>query len=271
MSARAFHPVVWWLWAASIALCLARANSFYLSCIVVLIAGIVVRQKSEDAPWALSFTWALKIGLWIVSIRVLFGVIVGVPMAGRTLFTLPLLPLPSWMTGIRIGGPVMQERLLTSTREGIMLAAIIAILAAASSLTNPHRLLRSLPLVVYEFGVAVVIATSMVPQLVASVKRIREAQKIRGQNLRGLKSWRRVALPLLEDALSRSLDLAASMDSRGYGITRRRTKYRPTSWQLNEYFLVLASGFALIIPMFSLFLVAMPLALAPRQNFRVAA
>ena len=229
-----------------------------------------MKEKSEDAPWAKSFAWALRIGLWIVSIRIIFGVFLGVPIAGRTLFTLPTLPLPSWMAGIRIGGPVTQERLLFSTREGILLAVIIAVLAAASSLTNPHQLLRSLPVIVYEFGVAVVIATSLAPQLVTSVTRIRQAQMMRGQNLKGVRSWRRVALPLLEDALSRSLDLAASMDSRGYGISRSRSKYRVTKWQINEYVVAVASGLALFNPILSLILSSMPLLLAPRQKILVA-
>ena len=57
---------------------------------------------------------------------------------------------------------------------------------------------------------------------------------MRGQSLRGFASWRRVAIPLLEESLARSLDLAAAMDSRGYGVSKKRSRYRPIKWQLAD-------------------------------------
>jgi energy-coupling factor transporter transmembrane protein EcfT len=80
-----------------------------------------------------------------------------------------------------------------------------------------------MPVFIYEFGVALVIATSVLPQLVTSASRIKTAQKMRGIERRG---WKGVALPLLEESLARSLDLAAAMDSRGYGYSRQRSRYR---------------------------------------------
>ena len=242
---RALHPLAWWIWAGSLAIAIAEASSVLLACVLVGAVAIVVHTKSENAPWSKSFQWSLKVGLWVIAIRVMTGILIGVPTAGRTLFTIPQLPLPSWMPGIRVGGIVTYERLVSTAHEGIMLAAIIAMLGAAASLASPHRLLRSLPVMVYEFGVAVVIATSVLPQLVSSSTRIREAQRLRGQNIRGLRGWKRLALPLLEDALARSLDLAAAMDSRGYGFSRKRSRYRPNSWRLSEY-LICTSAIASI-------------------------
>ena len=80
-----------------------------------------------------------------------------------------------------------------------------------------------MPIFIYEFGVALVIATSVLPQLVSSATRIKSAQKMRGIERRG---WAGVALPLLEESLARSLDLAAAMDARGYGYSRHRSRYR---------------------------------------------
>jgi energy-coupling factor transporter transmembrane protein EcfT len=135
------------------------------------------------------------------------------------------------MPGIRIGGAVTFERLSSAITEGILICAIIVIFGAATSLTSPHKLLRVLPVYIYEFGISIVIATSVLPQLVTSLARIRQAQKLRGQSLRGFTSWRRVAIPLLEESLARSLDLAAAMDSRGYGLNKKRSKYRPIKWR----------------------------------------
>lgn len=265
---RVLHPLAWWIWAGSIAIGIAKMSSVLLALATVGAVAIVVARKSENAPWSKSFQWSLKVGVWIIAIRTLTGILIGVPTVGRTLFRIPQIRLPTWMPGIRIGGIVTAERLTATVHDGIILAAIIALLGAAASLASPHRLLRSLPVMVYEFGVAVVIATSVLPQLVSSAARIREAQKLRGQDVRGLRSWRRLALPLLEDALARSLDLAAAMDSRGYGFSRKRSKYRPNSWQLSEYLICISALAAIARPIFVIAAALMAVVAVPSQKIK---
>lgn len=263
---RILHPLIWWIWAACLAIAVAKSSSLLIASITVGAVAFVVSSKSEDAPWSRSFWWSLKIGLWVIVIRLLTGILIGVPGYGRVLFKLPQLPLPSWMVGIRIGGSVTSERLISTAHDGIVLAAIIALLGAAASLASPHRLLRSLPVMIYEFGVAVVIATSVLPQLVTSSSRIRQAQKLRGQDTRGINGWRRLALPLLEDALARSLDLAAAMDSRGYGFSRRRSRYRPSRLGLAEYLLCAYAILALLKPSLAPISAVLALLTTPSQK-----
>jgi energy-coupling factor transport system permease protein len=71
---------------------------------------------------------------------------------------------------------------------------------------------------------AVVVALSVAPQLVESVQRVRRARKLRGGPTGGRHALRTIAIPVLEDALERSLRLAAAMDSRGYGRTGAATR-----------------------------------------------
>ena len=241
MTKSSLHPFKWWLWSIGLAIATVRFDStwFSLSCVGVVM--VVVYSFREEAPWAKSFEWTLKLALWILGVRTFVGIAIGVPIPGTELFKLPVLPLPSWMPGIRIGGAVTWERLSSSLTEGLLICSIILIFGAAASLTSPHRLLRVLPIYIYEFAVAVVIATSVLPQLVGSVKRIRMAQRLRGQNTRGFTSWKRVAIPLLEESLARSLDLAAAMDSRGYGVSKKRSRYRPISWRFKDSLVVLSA------------------------------
>lgn len=241
MTKSLLHPFTWWLWAIGLAIAIVRFDRtwFSLSCVGVVM--MVVYRFREDAPWAKSFEWTLKLALWILGVRTFVGIAIGVPIPGTELFKLPVFPLPSWMPGIRIGGAVTWERLSSSLTEGLLICSIILIFGAATSLTSPHRLLRVLPIYIYEFAVAVVIATSVLPQLVSSVKRIRMAQRLRGQNTRGFTSWKRVAIPLLEESLARSLDLAAAMDSRGYGVSKKRSRYRPISWRFKDSLIVLSA------------------------------
>jgi len=240
MKKLSFHPLTWWIFSGAVAVAIARANSPVFAIAAVGVMAVIVFSLRDDAPWGRSFNATLRLSLWIISIRALIGVLIGVPIPGTTLFTIPTLPLPAWMPGIRIGGAVTLERLNSSISEGIIICAILIVFGAAASLTSPHRLLRVLPVYVYEFGISVVIATSVLPQLVSAVSRIRMAQRLRGQKTHGVKAFKRIALPLLEESLARSLDLAAAMDSRGYGISKKRSKYRPIKWARVDVAVVIA-------------------------------
>jgi energy-coupling factor transport system permease protein len=136
--------------------------------------------------------------------------------------------MPSWYTGVRIGGPVPADAVLSAATDGLRLACLLCCIGAANTLANPKRALRMLPGALYELGVAVTVALSVAPQLVESVARVRSARRLRGAGRAGaggrrLGVLRGVAIPVLHDALDRSLRLAAAMDARGYGRTGRAT------------------------------------------------
>jgi energy-coupling factor transport system permease protein len=197
--------------------------------LVVLLASVTVLARRTDAPWALSFRLYLYLGLLVVTLRVVFRVVFGGGFGTTVLLDLPEIPLPDWAAGITLLGPVTSEALLSGLYDGMRLAAIIICVGAANSLANPRRLLASLPPALYEVGTAVVIAMSLFPQLAESVQRVRRARRLRGDPGRGVGALRRIVVPVLEDALERSLSLAASMDARGYGragelsVAQRRT------------------------------------------------
>ena len=124
---------------------------------------------------------------------------------------------------MRLGGPVTLEGLLAAAYDGLRLAAILACLGAANALASPRRLLRYVPATLYDVGTAVVVALTYAPQMVQDAGRVRAARRLRGHSTRGLRSIARLAVPVMAGALDRSLDLAASMESRGYGRAVHRT------------------------------------------------
>src|SRR5690606_27730120 len=101
--------------------------------------------------------------------------------------------------------------------DGLRLATILACLGAANALADARRLLRSVPGALYEAGVALVVAMSFAPRLIVDARRVRQAHRLRGRTARGLRGLGRVAMPVLEGSLERSLELAAATDSRGFG------------------------------------------------------
>ena len=81
----------------------------------------------------------------------------------------------------------------------------------------PVGFCRAMPGALYEAGVAITVAVSFAPQLATAAVRVRRARRLRGRPSSGVRSWLGIALPVLEDALERSIELAAAMDSRGFG------------------------------------------------------
>ncbi len=214
---RALHPIAWWIWALGLATVASRTTNPLLLAVLLAVVGYVVVARRGDAPWARSFSTYLLLGLVVIGIRVVFNALLGAGDDGRVLFVLPQLDLPAWAAGIELGGPVTAEDLLAALYEGLRLAVLLCCVGAANTLANPRRALRSLPPALYELGVAVVVALTVAPQLVESVQRVRRARRLRGAPGKGLRAVKAIAVPVLEDALARSLQLAASMDSRGYG------------------------------------------------------
>lgn len=175
------------------------------------------------------------------------SILIGVPTPGHTLLSLPSIPLPNWMAGITLGGKVTSERVISTIIESLNIASIIVLFGAATALTNPRAVLRSIPPIFYEVGMVLVIATTLTPQLVGNLKRIRIAQKMRGINNSRFLSWRQIAMPLLEDSLARALDLAAAMESRGYGQSRKRSKYRSEKFTFRDLLFLVTSIVLLVV------------------------
>ncbi|MCD9200131.1 energy-coupling factor transporter transmembrane component T [Aeromicrobium wangtongii] len=221
---RDLHPGAWWIWSLGLAAAVSRMANPILIVLVVLVACFVVLARRTEAPWAMSFRFYLYLGLLIIGIRVVFRILVGGSGGGPVLFTLPSIPLPEAVRGIELLGPVTRDSLLAALYDGMRLAAIVICVGAANTLANPKRLLKSMPPALYEVGTAIVVALSVFPQLAESVQRVRRARRLRGDPGKGIGSLRRIIVPVLEDALERSMTLAAGMDARGYGRSGEATR-----------------------------------------------
>ncbi|MEG3626462.1 energy-coupling factor transporter transmembrane component T [Streptomyces poriticola] len=214
------HPGAWWLWALGLGVAATRTTNPLLLALLIAVSAYVVTARRPDAPWARSYGAFVKLALAVLAIRLVFTVLFGSAVPGtQVIVTLPEIPLPDWAQGIRLGGKVTAEGLAFALYEATRLAALLICVGAANALANPSRLLKSLPGALYEVGVAVVVALTFAPNLIADVHRLRSARRLRGRPDRGVRGVLQVGLPVLEGALERSVALAAAMDARGYGRT----------------------------------------------------
>lgn len=214
------HPLAVWAWAAAVGLAASRTRNVVL--LLSLLAGLglvvlVARQRTR-APSSRVFAAFLRLAIAIIVLRIVFGVVFGTgSIGGQVLVDLPQLALPDWMAGIRLGGPVTSGMLGQAVADGLWLGTVLASVGAATAVADPADLLRAVPGALYELGVSVVVALSFTPRLIDDAVRARQARRLRGQSMRGLRAWNRTALGVLEGGLDQAVTLAASMDARGYG------------------------------------------------------
>lgn len=241
---RWLHPLAWWLWA----LCAAAAASLTsnpLALVAIAIAAVcVVMTRGAHAPWAASIDGLLKLAALVIALRMVFQTLLGAPIGLHVLFRLPEIALPSFLSGLRLGGVVTSESLLLGAVEGLRFAAILLSIAAATTVAAPSRLFRASPAAIAELGTVLVIAMTFAPHLVQDFARIRSAQRLRGRRARGIRAAASAIAPVIDGAMERSLQLAAAMTSRGYGRAIA-TRHRPDPWRAVET-VVVGSGIAAV-------------------------
>src|SRR4051794_13689701 len=248
---RVLHPAAWWGWATAVAIAASRTTNPVTLALLVSATAFVVASRRPQSPWSRSYVVFLRVGLVAIAIRVVLFALLGTGPGTHILVTLPQVPLPHWMAGVRLGGPVSVDGVLAALYDGLRLAVILICVGAANTLTSPRRLLKSLPSAVQEAGVAVTVALVFAPQAVASVGRLRQARRLRGRPSTGWRSMRGLAVPVLEGALDRSVDLAAAMDSRGFGRrgeTPKTRRHVTAALVIGGVPVMLASGYALADP-----------------------
>lgn len=165
----------------------------------------------------------LRLGLILLVVRVvIFGV------AGHTgptvLARVPALRLPNYLGGFTFGGAITGEVLAQEAAEGLRVLAVLVACGALLSVVSVARLLRTLPGPMRSASLVLTIAITFVPHLGQQARAVSEAQRMRGGKRRGIMALRGVVGPILGGAIERSFELAASMETRGYGgatVTRR--------------------------------------------------
>ncbi len=231
---RTLHPWAWWVWAiGGMAVAGFTRNLIMLVLLMGAITLVVILRRTA-APWARSIRAYAWLALIVIGLRVIFQILVGGLRYGRVLFTLPQIPLPAWFAGIQLGGPVTVEGIVFTITDAGRLAVLLFCVGAANTLANPRRAFRTVPRHLHRIATSVVIALSVAPQLVESAQRVSRARRLRGATRSRRNVVRGLVVPVLEDSIERSMSLAWSMESRGFGRTGSVTRYRPDPWRWEE-------------------------------------
>ena len=203
------HPLTWvmWLTAAMVALTVTR-NPLYLAvtllCVAMVFAFIV---PDADAPRGVVIApW--RFGLVVVTLSAIFNALM------VHVGTHVIVMLPAWLP--LIGGPITLEALLYGALNGLALTGLFVAFGVLNRAVSVQAVLRLAPRAYYPVAVVTSIAVTFVPTALQQMQQIREAQMVRGNRMRGVRTWLPLVVPLLEASLERSMQLAESMMARGF-------------------------------------------------------
>ncbi len=198
----------WLLWlSAALFVAMVATNPLYL--VIVLLCVALARASHGTASSALP---AWRFGLAVIAFSTLYNVLL-THFGDTVLLTLPrVIPL--------LGGPVTLEAAAFGASRGLALWAILAVSSVLNDVLSPYELVRLTPRFLRQAGLVISITLAFVPQTVRSFRQVREAQAIRGHQLRGIRDLTALLIPLLADSLEKAVQLAEAMEARGYGNLR---------------------------------------------------
>lgn len=224
------HAGAWLVWALAAAASVELATSPVYVALVVGVAFVVVSVHGQDTPLARAFPLLLSIGLAFALVRVVLTAATTHTGAGA-LFELPSFTLPRLLGGFEVGGPVELGVVLQSAAEGFAIVGVMAVFGAFNAVVSHHELVQSAPRAFYEPGLILTVSIAFVPATVATVARVREADRARtGGRVVRRGRLLRLVVPVLETALERALLLAESMDARGFASAGATGTDRVAGW-----------------------------------------
>ena len=183
---------------------------------------------------------ALLVGVALIAAFAVLLNFVSAHLGTTVLFTLPA-DIPG------VGGPYTLEALTYGVSGGITISAAILAAAPLSLMLEAHQVMDALPSALSRTGAAVAASLNLVPAVAGSFVQVGEAQRLRGWRPRGPRSWAEVIVPVVLTSVEGSIQLAESMEARGFGSGARTSlasiAMRPADWVLVAASAAAASGF----------------------------
>ena len=136
---------------------------------------------------------------------------------------------------------VTLEALVAGGVLALKTVLIVLASAIASAAVDPDDLLRLFRRISFHSALTAALATRMVPILAADARRLADAQRCRPDGgATGARARAAVAKAVVGGALDRGLDIAATLEVRGYGSARRPPRLR-RPWSRHDLAFALAA------------------------------
>lgn len=135
---------------------------------------------------------------------------------------------------------VTLEAIVAGASYGLVAAATIVAAAVYSACVNPDRVLRALRPIAGRSALTATLVSRLVPVAAADAARLRDAATLRGPGAAPV-GKAPLARRLLAGSLDRAVDVAATLELRGYSLNAPRTRNRKTRSRYDRRFYAVAA------------------------------
>jgi energy-coupling factor transport system permease protein len=206
----ALAPRAWLIWSlAAVTVALVTDNPIYrglvaLVALDVLLTWLPSGRRIRPLALAVVFSAAFAALINLLAGHTGADVIVRLPDG---------LPL--------VGGPLTVESLAFGGALGLGLVGALLSVAPLSLVLEPHDVVDAMPAALERTGIAVATSLNLVSGFGRTFTEVRDAQRMRGWQPRGMRSWNEVLVPTVLTAIEDSVRLAEAMEARAFGAGRR--------------------------------------------------
>jgi energy-coupling factor transport system permease protein len=212
------QPWAWVTWLITVLVMLSiTRNPLYLIIILLCIIFVGLALQKAGAESARPFSvW--KIAIWIIIFATAFNALTS--HYGQTvLFTIPgSLPL--------LSGNVTLEAIVYGATNGLILIGMLASFMVLNMALPVRDLISLVPRAFFPVAVVTSIAVTYLPTTMRQFQQIREAQAVRGHQMRSLRDWLPLLMPLLVGGMEHAMQLAEAMTARGFASSGEVTDRR---------------------------------------------
>ena len=202
------HRISWILWlVVSLYLALTTRNPYYLSLQLLELSflGYFLAKRKGSTKWLTS-------NIRFIGIVLLFSGVINTLFShqGKTIF----FKLPQqWLI---IGGAFTLESLTYGLINGLVIAVLFLIFNIINLALNTRQIIHLIPKIFYPIAIILTISLTFFPTIQRRISEIKEAQQLRGNQMKKIADWLPIVLPLLISSLERSITLSESMTARGF-------------------------------------------------------
>ncbi len=226
-------PRTWLIWAGAASLPpLAGRNPFPLLAVLLAVLGVRAAWQGHGEQGR---QWQGVIRLAVIFALVATAFNALTVRAGTT----ELVRLPPWLP--LLAGPVTLNAVVYGLLSGLALLNLVLAGALLGSVMDWSAALRLIPDRLLTVAVAGSIAIAFVPQTIAALREIREAQIARGYRPRGVRDAAPLLVPLLHGGLERAITLAEALESRAFGAPPD-TRGHLSAWRASAAIVGITAG-----------------------------
>ncbi len=206
------HTYAWLVWLISGLVVLTTTRNPLLLILVDFV--LVIFQVWISPPGRKSLQMLIRFGGSVLTLSTVLNMLIS--RFGETiLFKLPgTIPL--------LGGNFTFEALIYGLTNGLVLIGIFTLFMILNQVVSVHSLVRLIPQAFHPVAVVTTIALTFIPASQKQFEAIRDAQAIRGQQLKKIKDWLPLIIPLLIGGLERAMQIAEAMTARGFTAQSNR-------------------------------------------------